>query len=190
MAANAENGLGSLLADEMGLGKTLQTLALLLYLRESGRLHRPVLVVSPLSVMSNWKAEIASWAPGLRAHVYHGPGRKLPANCSLSRQGVSLPTITATTIATTTTTTMTTESSEFSGDPAALLSLPSSVKTSSAASPPVSGIAGVSESLPAGGPAGEAEVVLTTYSTLREDWALLSATARFGGMVLDEAQAI
>ncbi|CAE8634789.1 unnamed protein product [Polarella glacialis] len=149
MAANAENGLGSLLADEMGLGKTLQTLALLLYLRESGRLHRPVLVVSPLSVMSNWKAEIASWAPGLRAHVYHGPGRKLPANCSLSRQG-----------------------------------------TSSAASPPVSGIAGVSESLPAGGPAGEAEVVLTTYSTLREDWALLSATARFGGMVLDEAQAI
>ncbi|WP_344777199.1 DEAD/DEAH box helicase [Gryllotalpicola kribbensis] len=56
-----EHGLGGVLADDMGLGKTLQTLALMLHSRAA-----PWLVVAPASVVSNWVAEAARFAPGLR----------------------------------------------------------------------------------------------------------------------------
>ncbi|MDT7837804.1 SNF2-related protein [Aquabacterium sp. OR-4] len=55
-------GFGVVLADDMGLGKTLQTLALLLYRQAEG----PALVVAPTSVVANWAAEAARFAPGLR----------------------------------------------------------------------------------------------------------------------------
>lgn len=32
----------------------------------------PFLVVVPASLVPNWKAELAAWAPGLRAVVYRG----------------------------------------------------------------------------------------------------------------------
>lgn len=62
-------GLGGILADDMGLGKTAQTLALLLAL--PGR----TLLVCPMSLVGNWQREAARFAPGLRVHVHHGPGR-------------------------------------------------------------------------------------------------------------------
>ncbi|MEK8053208.1 DEAD/DEAH box helicase [Ideonella sp. DXS22W] len=55
-------GFGVVLADDMGLGKTLQTLALLLHRLDEG----PALVVAPTSVVANWAAEAARFAPGLR----------------------------------------------------------------------------------------------------------------------------
>jgi len=58
--------LGGILADDMGLGKTLQTLALVVRAREAQPDGPPFLVVAPTSVVSNWSAEAARFAPGLR----------------------------------------------------------------------------------------------------------------------------
>ena len=58
--------LGGILADDMGLGKTLQTLALVVRARETEPDGPPFLVVAPTSVVSNWTAEAARFAPGLR----------------------------------------------------------------------------------------------------------------------------
>jgi len=68
--------LGALLADDMGLGKTIQTLAHILKEKEAGLLSKPVLVVAPTSLMHNWKAEAARFAPGLKVFVLHGAARK------------------------------------------------------------------------------------------------------------------
>lgn len=66
-------GLGACLADDMGLGKTLQVIALLLLMKqESGKEKRgPSLVVLPASLLANWKAEIARFAPSLIARYVH-----------------------------------------------------------------------------------------------------------------------
>ncbi|WP_242605723.1 DEAD/DEAH box helicase [Frankia sp. Cppng1_Ct_nod] len=58
--------LGGVLADDMGLGKTLQTLALLCHAKRVDPELAPFLVVAPTSVVSNWAAEAARFAPGLR----------------------------------------------------------------------------------------------------------------------------
>jgi hypothetical protein len=71
-----EYGLNGILADDMGLGKTVQALAHILVEKESGRLAHPALVVCPTSLVPNWKAEAARFAPGLRVHVSHGLKRK------------------------------------------------------------------------------------------------------------------
>ena len=68
--------LGGILADDMGLGKTMQALAHILVEKEAGRLDRPALVVTPTSVVPNWKAEAARFAPGLTVHVSHGFKRR------------------------------------------------------------------------------------------------------------------
>ncbi|WP_077490382.1 DEAD/DEAH box helicase [Sinomonas mesophila] len=62
------HGLGGVLADDMGLGKTLQTLALILHARDADSAHpkAPFLVVAPTSVVPNWAAECARFAPELR----------------------------------------------------------------------------------------------------------------------------
>jgi superfamily II DNA or RNA helicase len=68
-------GLGGVLADDMGLGKTVQTLAHLSIEKAAGRLDRPALVVCPTSLVSNWRAEAARFAPGLRVLALHGRER-------------------------------------------------------------------------------------------------------------------
>jgi superfamily II DNA or RNA helicase len=57
--------LGGILADDMGLGKTLQALALICQARESDPGLPPFLIVAPTSVVSNWAAEAARFAPDL-----------------------------------------------------------------------------------------------------------------------------
>ena len=74
-------GLGACLADDMGLGKTIQVLALLLVLKRGDDANaateastpppRPALLVAPASLLANWAAEIARFAPGLRALTAH-----------------------------------------------------------------------------------------------------------------------
>ncbi len=62
-------GLGGCLADDMGLGKTPTTLAHL------AGIPGPHLVICPLSVVRNWEAETARFAPFMRVMVHHGTGR-------------------------------------------------------------------------------------------------------------------
>jgi superfamily II DNA or RNA helicase len=71
-----EYGFGGILADDMGLGKTIQTLAHILAEKEAGRLDAPALVVAPTSLMANWQAEAARFAPGLRVLLVHGKERQ------------------------------------------------------------------------------------------------------------------
>ncbi|MCC6592760.1 MAG: DEAD/DEAH box helicase [Xanthomonadales bacterium] len=68
-------GLAGILADDMGLGKTVQVLAWIVGEHEAGRLDRPALVVCPKSVLPNWAAEIARFAPQLRVMLHAGPER-------------------------------------------------------------------------------------------------------------------
>ncbi len=67
--------LGACLADDMGLGKTIQVLALLLHLDDNGELDRPVLLICPTSVVSNWRKEAERFAPTLRVLIHHGQER-------------------------------------------------------------------------------------------------------------------
>jgi hypothetical protein len=67
-------GVGGILADDMGLGKTVQAIAMLASEREEvgpGVLG-PTLVVCPMSVVKQWGAEVARFAPSLRVYSHHG----------------------------------------------------------------------------------------------------------------------
>jgi superfamily II DNA or RNA helicase len=69
-------GLGGVLADDMGLGKTVQTLAHLMIEKVAGRLDRPSLIICPTSLIPNWTAEAARFAPGLSVLALHGANRR------------------------------------------------------------------------------------------------------------------
>ncbi len=68
-------GSGGVLADDMGLGKTVQTIALLLAVKQE---ERPLsaLIVAPTSVVTNWEREIQRFAPTLSVALWHGADRK------------------------------------------------------------------------------------------------------------------
>jgi superfamily II DNA or RNA helicase len=73
--ALAAAGLGGVLADDMGLGKTVQLLAHILALKQSSALSQPALIVAPTSLIPNWQAETARFAPSLKVLTLHGPER-------------------------------------------------------------------------------------------------------------------
>ena len=69
-----ENGCGCILGDEMGLGKTLQVIATFGHIKETnGGVH--CLVVCPVSLLENWKREIAKFYPSLSVFINHGYNR-------------------------------------------------------------------------------------------------------------------
>jgi SNF2 family DNA or RNA helicase len=71
----------------MGLGKTVQAIAMLLSEREEGGELGPTLVVCPMSIVQQWAAELARFAPSLRVHLHHGAGRLGGAELALAAQG-------------------------------------------------------------------------------------------------------
>lgn len=75
LSGSGGSGGGAVLADEMGLGKTIQALAALEYLKITGGVVDPVLIVCPTSLLENWRLEAERFTPGLHAHIYHGPER-------------------------------------------------------------------------------------------------------------------
>jgi superfamily II DNA or RNA helicase len=68
-------GSGGVLADDMGLGKTVQTIALLLAVKQEEK-HLRTLIVAPTSVVTNWERELARFAPTLSVALWHGADRK------------------------------------------------------------------------------------------------------------------
>ena len=58
---------GGILADEMGLGKTIQTISFLLK-----RENKKTLIVTPTSLIHNWKSEFEKFAPSLKVGIIHG----------------------------------------------------------------------------------------------------------------------
>ncbi|MEB3322803.1 MAG: DEAD/DEAH box helicase, partial [Synechococcaceae cyanobacterium] len=77
---------GACLADDMGLGKTIQLLAFLQHLRSEQELRRPVLLVAPTSVLTNWKREATGFTPELAVQEHYGPRR--PATEAALRRAV------------------------------------------------------------------------------------------------------
>ena len=88
------HGFGALLADDMGLGKTIQVIAWALKLRSceveklrssrTPEVSQPLnlstsqlLIVAPLTLLSNWRHEFAKFAPGLKVYVHQGEKRHL-----------------------------------------------------------------------------------------------------------------
>ncbi|KAF2716851.1 SNF2 family DNA-dependent ATPase domain-containing protein [Polychaeton citri CBS 116435] len=70
---------GGILADDMGLGKTLEMIALIAADKEHDPGNSgPTLIVSPLSVMSNWADQASRHVKeqhALRVYIYHATGR-------------------------------------------------------------------------------------------------------------------
>ena len=60
---------GGILADEMGLGKTIQTITFLLSEKEN---NKKSLIVTPTSLIYNWKSEFENFAPSMKVAVLHG----------------------------------------------------------------------------------------------------------------------
>jgi SNF2 family DNA or RNA helicase len=80
-----QHRLGGILADDMGLGKTLQCLALISHARQchppGDPAAGPFLIVAPTSVVANWGAEAARFAPDLRV---------VPVSSTVARSGQDL----------------------------------------------------------------------------------------------------
>ena len=77
-----DHGFGALLADDMGLGKTIQTIAWIVACRAGAAASPsvrppPCLVVAPLTLLANWRHELAAFAPSLAVYVHQGEGRHM-----------------------------------------------------------------------------------------------------------------
>lgn len=87
---------GGILADDMGLGKTLEMIALLIADNEKcGGKAGTTLIVSPLSVMSNWSDQIARHVHehhALSVYTYHAAGRTHMKAADFARYDVVITT--------------------------------------------------------------------------------------------------
>lgn len=73
MKTLCKSQFGGVLADDMGLGKTLQTIAFLLSeFQEAGEEIRRAVIITPASLVYNWKNEFEKFAPELLVHTVTG----------------------------------------------------------------------------------------------------------------------
>lgn len=75
-----QQNVGGVLADDLGLGKTVQTIAFLASLHCSGHLRsssrRGVLIICPVTLVSQWQKELKIWYPKLDVQpVLHWDGK-------------------------------------------------------------------------------------------------------------------
>ena len=70
-----EAGFRALIANAPGTGKTATSLSCIS--RSPGRLL-PAVVVSPASVVRNWRKEVRMWTPGLKTHIIEDTSSPLP----------------------------------------------------------------------------------------------------------------
>ncbi len=71
---------GGCLADDMGLGKTLQTLSLLLKIKQEQVPKIASLIIVPTSLIHNWSNELRHFTPDLNFTRYVGVNRKKSVN--------------------------------------------------------------------------------------------------------------
>ena len=190
-------GFGGILADEMGLGKTLQMIALFQYEKEQG-VRLPSLVVSPASLVYNWKEEISRFAPDLVCETVTGTKSERKAILEQARTGIpqketapeTLPAAeTEQSAASETLPAVETEQSAASETlPAVETEQPAASGALPAAAAQQPAAAGTAQ--PAGyGAARTADVYVVSYDLLKRDVALYEGI-RFHIAVLDEAQYI
>ena len=82
--------LGGILADDMGLGKTVQSLALITHARQADPGLAPFLVIAPASVVPNWAAEAARFAPGLTVTALMDTARRRGTPLAESVEGADI----------------------------------------------------------------------------------------------------
>lgn len=63
----SELGFGGILADDMGLGKKVQTIAFL-----TSEENKKSLIITPTSLIYNWKDELERFAPSIKVGILHG----------------------------------------------------------------------------------------------------------------------
>lgn len=86
-----ENGFGGILADDMGLGKTLQVITFLKLEQKDGRKGK-TLIITPASLIFNWKSEIKRFAPELSVRVVAGTQEERCQFLTQAREGEILVT--------------------------------------------------------------------------------------------------
>ncbi|MDW8418016.1 MAG: DEAD/DEAH box helicase [Chitinophagales bacterium] len=67
-------GSGACLADDMGLGKTLQSIAFIAAELENYADARCI-IVSPLTLLENWRREFQKFCPSINTYIFHGKSR-------------------------------------------------------------------------------------------------------------------
>ncbi|RKF61221.1 DNA repair and recombination protein RAD26 [Erysiphe neolycopersici] len=66
--------VGGILGDEMGLGKTIQIISFLAGLHYCKKLIKPVIVITPATVLQQWVNEFHKWWPPMRVSILHSSG--------------------------------------------------------------------------------------------------------------------
>lgn len=66
--------VGGIVGDEMGLGKTIQIIAFLAGLHYSKKIKKPIIIVTPATVMKQWVNEFHTWWPPFRVSILHTSG--------------------------------------------------------------------------------------------------------------------
>ncbi len=68
MSVLNEHKLSGILADDMGLGKTLEMISFISSIKE----EKPILIISPKSLVYNWENEFKKWKSDDKVKVIHG----------------------------------------------------------------------------------------------------------------------